>query len=529
MSTAVTPPAVTAWPVTIVVPVYGDLPTLLECVDSVIEHVDLERNSLLLVNDVGPDADEIERALLSRIDGAPGVRYERNPRNLGFVGNCNRAALELDTTDNDILLLNSDAMATPGFLEEMSSVLHASDTHGVVCARSNNATIVSMPHYLRVPKTPRTIERTAAVHAVLAPELPRYSISPVAHGFCFLVRRELIRSYGLFDEIFAPGYGEENDFCLRVNAHGYLSLIANRALAFHAGSKSFEGEKRMALRSAHEKIVVSRYPFYTDAVQQYLWRDIDPVDHFADAMVPGDDVPTVFLDIDRLEGKVLPESAVRFLELARERAGASARFTVSVPDAVAAATATRFRGLTVVPHSQFRSLHDVGIAIGTDASSAEQLLRMNRSALRWVYVNDDPSYLRRWDRRDPRGEDRTAVLDLIAAADVIVGTSEQANADLTHYLDATPVVTHAEWTVTGLDAPEHVLEGLLGDWARRPVDTARLRERWFRVARPSAKGTGTTPLEPRLTRIARRAQSIAPGPTAAARRALGAARRRLGR
>lgn len=522
-------PAVTAWPVTIIVPVYGDLPTLLDCVDSVIEHVDLERNSLLLVNDVGPDADEIERALLARIDGVAGARYERNPRNLGFVGNCNRAALELDTTDNDILLLNSDARVTPGFLEEMSSVLHTSETHGVVCARSNNATIASMPHYFRVPKTPRTIERTTTVHSALAPELPRYSISPVAMGFCFLVRRELIRSYGLFDEIYAPGYGEENDFCLRINAHGFLSLIANRALVFHVGAKSFEGEKRMALRSAHEKIVVSRYPFYTDAVQQYLWRDIDPVDHFADAMVPGDDVPTVFLDVDSLDGKALPESAVRFLELARTRASESARFTVSVPDGIAAATATRFRGLTVVPHSQFRSLHDVGIAIGSAGSSADQLLRMNRSALRWVYINDDPSYLRRWDRRDPRGEARTAILDLIGAADVIVGTSDQANAELTQYLEATPVSPRAEWALTGLDVSDHILNGLLGEWARRPVDTVALRERWFRFARPSATGTGTTPLEPRLTRLARRAQSIAPGPTSAARRLLGAARRRLRR
>ncbi|RWZ46358.1 glycosyltransferase family 2 protein [Labedella phragmitis] len=517
-------------PVTIVVPVYGDLPTLLDCVDSVIANVDLSRHSLLLVNDVGPEADEIERALLSRIEGVAGARYERNARNLGFVGNCNRAVTELDATDNDILLLNSDTVTTPGFLEEMSEVLHASDTHGVVCARSNNATIASIPHYLRVPKTPRAMERSAAVHEHLRDDLRRFSISPVAMGFCFLIRRELIRAHGLFDEIYAPGYGEENDFCLRVNAHGYTSLIANRALVFHAGAKSFEGEKRMALRSAHEKIVVSRYPFYTDAVQQYLWRDIDPVDHFADAMLPGDDVPTVFIDVDSLDGSRLPDAAVQFLEAARVRASASvARFTVSVPDAAAPAAASRFRGITVVPHSQFRSLHDIGIAIGSPDSSAAQLLRLNRSALRWVYVNAEPEHLRRWDKRDARGESRTAVLDLISSADVIVGGSERANAELVDYLTATPVATSASWSVIEGLGPDRLIESLIGEWWTREVDIAGLRDRWFRFARPSAGKAETTPTEPRLTQWARRAQSIAPGPTSLARRVVNGVRRRLGR
>ena len=75
------------------------------------------------------------------IDGATGVDYVRNERNLGFVGTCNRAATELDRTDNDILLLNSDAELFPGTLQEMSAVLHLSEKHGVVTARSNHATI----------------------------------------------------------------------------------------------------------------------------------------------------------------------------------------------------------------------------------------------------------------------------------------------------------------------------------------------------------------------------------------------------
>ena len=104
---------------------------------------------MLLVNDSGPDADAIEASLLAQIKGWGSIRYERNERNLGFVGTCNRAVTELDATDNDILLLNSDTVTTPKFLEEMSTVLHLSPLHGIVCPRSNDAVIASFPYKLR--------------------------------------------------------------------------------------------------------------------------------------------------------------------------------------------------------------------------------------------------------------------------------------------------------------------------------------------------------------------------------------------
>src|SRR5262249_5943672 len=151
-----------------------------------------------------------------------------NDRNLGFVGTCNRAVTELETTNNDILLLNSDTETTPGFLAELSEVLHLSPLHGVVCPRSNDAVIASFPYKLRDPLSGHGTARASKVHAALSGTIRRYSISPVVVGFCFLVRRELIKQHGLFDEIFAPGFCEEYDFCLRLNEFGYSSVIANR-------------------------------------------------------------------------------------------------------------------------------------------------------------------------------------------------------------------------------------------------------------------------------------------------------------
>lgn len=273
-------------PVTVVVPIYGDERSLIACVRSLIATVDSARDSVLLVNDCGPDADAIEIALLDVVADRRGFRYERNAQNLGFVGTCNRAALELDRSGNDIVLLNSDTVTTPGWLDELGSVLHDDARHGVVCARSTNATIASLPHRLKDPSASRTLERSVQVADALRDRLPRYSYPPVAMGFCFLVRRDLIDRFGLFDDVFAPGYGEENDFCLRMGTEGYLSVMAHRVLVVHEGARSFQDSRRARLRADHERILITRHPDYTDRMRDYLWRTIDPVDSFADVLAP---------------------------------------------------------------------------------------------------------------------------------------------------------------------------------------------------------------------------------------------------
>ena len=284
-------------PTLVVVPVYGDLPSLLRCVDGLVQHLDTDRHRVLLLNDRGPDADAIERALLERTAGRPGFRYERNDHNLGFVGTCNRAVTELDPgADGEaVLLLNSDAVPTAGFLEAMLAVLDE-DRTGVVTARSDNATIASIPYRLTNRGAARTEERTRAVHAAIAPLLPVSQVLPVAMGFCFLTRRELITEHGLFDEAFAPGYGEENDYCLRIAQHGWLAKIANRALVLHAGGKSFSGN-RNALRAAHQRELERRYPFLPDAVAAYQRHGTTATERFADVLVPAGPLPRLAVDL----------------------------------------------------------------------------------------------------------------------------------------------------------------------------------------------------------------------------------------
>ncbi len=254
--------------VSIIVPVYGDWASLEDCIKSLHKYVQ-SRHRVLLVNDCGPEADKIEKNIKEAIKNLTNFSYFRNSENLGFVKNCNHAVFELDTTNNDILLLNSDTKVTEGFLDELQAIFELDETIGVVSPRSNNATITTVPLSAAAQKGIEA-EKSYTLFQILKTKLPPYSTVPTAHGFCMLIRRELIKRYGLFDEIFGKGYGEEVDFCQRLSKHGHKSAIANRAYVFHLEARSFSHETKNSLLEINNKIIWERYPSYRQAVRDYM-------------------------------------------------------------------------------------------------------------------------------------------------------------------------------------------------------------------------------------------------------------------
>lgn len=253
---------------TVVIPVYADWASLEDCIESLKEHLDT-KHSVKLVNDNGPDADDLERKINRAISQHENFEYFRNPNNLGFLKTCNRAVFELDKTNNNILLLNSDTKVTAGFLEEMSEVLNSESKIGAVSPRSNNATICTIPLSSMAQKGIEP-EKSYQLFLKLKEKLPRYNEVPTAHGFCMLVKRSLIKKYGLFDEVFGNGYGEENDFCMRIAKQGYSSVLANRAYVYHLEARSFTLEKKTKLIENNSKILLNRWPSYKNDVTAYI-------------------------------------------------------------------------------------------------------------------------------------------------------------------------------------------------------------------------------------------------------------------
>jgi len=260
-------------PVSIILPVYADWPSLKVCLDALMQHIDTDVHRVLLINDAGPKASELEVNIKHAITGQKNYYYYSNKLNLGFLGNCNHAVLDVDKTNNDILLLNSDTQVTAGFLDEMIDVLYGDKKLGAVSPRSNNASIATLPLWSAVKKGIEP-DKSYAFYKSISPKMPRYTIAPVVHGFCMLIRRQCIKKYGLFDPIFGKGYGEEVDFCLRIAQGGWLVAFCNHAYVFHMEARSFGSEQKGRLMDEHNKIIWQRYPSYRQAVRDYMEHEV---------------------------------------------------------------------------------------------------------------------------------------------------------------------------------------------------------------------------------------------------------------
>lgn len=82
-------------------------------------------------------------AELDRLARSRRIRLIRNPHNLGFPGSANAGILA--ASGRDVVLLNSDTLVPPGWLERLRDAAHAADDIGTVTPLSNNASILSYP------------------------------------------------------------------------------------------------------------------------------------------------------------------------------------------------------------------------------------------------------------------------------------------------------------------------------------------------------------------------------------------------
>ena len=161
----------------------------------------------------------------------PGIVLLENEVNLGFVKTANRGLLHSDAPW--VCLLNSDTLMTPGALERMVARCERDPRIGLCCPLSNNAINLSV----KIPPGQDVFSFAEQV-ARTSPALYPDAVTVV--GFCLLVKRELIRSVGVFDEAFGRGYGEETDLHYRARSAGFRCVVADDTFVYHRQGASFD-------------------------------------------------------------------------------------------------------------------------------------------------------------------------------------------------------------------------------------------------------------------------------------------------
>lgn len=252
----------------VIVPVYRGLSETQACLDSVLGARNKSLFRLIVINDCSPEP-ELSEWLREQAGKRPMVLLE-NDVNLGFVATVNRG-MSLSET-NDVVLLNSDTEVANNWLDRLCQAA-AAPSVGTVTPFSNNATICSYPGFCQDNELPDGLS-VAQLDAIFAEANPGTAIDiPTAVGFCMYIRRETLKTVGLFDvERFGKGYGEENDFCCRAQKAGYRNILAADIFVWHKGNVSF-GDSHNERKQKCLETLQKLHPQYIPDVHRHIQAD----------------------------------------------------------------------------------------------------------------------------------------------------------------------------------------------------------------------------------------------------------------
>ena len=257
--------------VDVVIPSYGAYDDTLNSLYHALQAAPLcaTPHEIIVINDAGPDAALSEK--LRELAKRGLFTLLENEQNLGFVATVNRG-MQLHP-DRDVVLLNSDTEVYNNWLDRLRAQAYQYTNCSSVTPFSNNAEICSYPYY--VQDNIATLEVPHAEVDALAAQVNagRNVQMPTAVGFCMYITRHSLDDVGYFDvERFGKGYGEENDFCLRASAKGYVHLLAGDCYVRHLGGSSFGASKLKRIKRA-TRIIDELYPHYAPQVRQFVEQD----------------------------------------------------------------------------------------------------------------------------------------------------------------------------------------------------------------------------------------------------------------
>ena len=250
---------------TIVIPVFNAYEELCLCLKSVFKYTSLKAK-LVIINDCSTDQRILE--LLAWAGSHPNVTVMSNEENIGYTRTINRG---INFAENDdIVLLNSDTVVGPHWLQNLSSAVYHQPDIATATAISDNSGAFSVPDVGRANDFPLWLAKEEMVRAVSQNSKIVYPETPTGSGFCIYIRREVFQEIGIFDEInFPRGYGEENDFCMRAVRAGWRNIVDDRTLVYHVRSASFRDEKTR-LYDTGRNVVDERYPDYRGRVGVFV-------------------------------------------------------------------------------------------------------------------------------------------------------------------------------------------------------------------------------------------------------------------
>jgi len=252
----------TRYQVDIVLCVHNALEDVKECLTSILRHTKVDYRLLIVDDGSQPETRDFIQGWVNEVSSAILLRNE-TARGYTKAANIGMRA----STGDYIILLNSDTIVTPGWLDKLVECANSSKDIGIVGPLSNCASWQSIPEIFdnkgcwminSVPDGYSLETFSELVEKISDKAFPNVNF---INGFCYMIKRAVLDAIGWLDEESFPyGYGEENDFSIRARKAGFKLAIADHAYVYHSKSKSFGHERRQELSKQGSTAFKQKYP-----------------------------------------------------------------------------------------------------------------------------------------------------------------------------------------------------------------------------------------------------------------------------
>jgi GT2 family glycosyltransferase len=216
--------------VSIIIPVYGQLQVLLNCLDSLVAQTSAYRVEIIIVDDASPTASQIHKVV-----AIPWIRYVRQDKNRGFLASCNYGAS--CARGRYLVFLNNDTRLVSGWLDELIGSFERFPKAGLVGSKllNDDLSLQEAGGIVRRDGTAWNFGRGDY------PWRPDYCFArqvDYCSGASIAVLAEGWRQVGGLDEIYAPAYYEEIDLAFRLRRVGYEIWLQPLSLVVHYEGRS---------------------------------------------------------------------------------------------------------------------------------------------------------------------------------------------------------------------------------------------------------------------------------------------------
>ncbi|MFN2462471.1 MAG: glycosyltransferase family 2 protein [Candidatus Dormibacteria bacterium] len=233
---------------------YGAWEWTARCLAALTETIGDVRYELICVDNASPDGSA------ERMAAMPEVHLIRNARNVGYGAAVNQAVMRAKAAY--ILLLNTDAIVQPGWLEPLRQVLIAEDDVAAVSAR-----LLHLDGTLQEAGSLIWGDGMTDCYGDGGdPNSPEYCFRrdvDYASAACLLVRRSAFVNAGGFDPVYQPAYHEDTDLAMRWRSQGLRVVYQPLSTVVHKRWASSED------RVATETLVTRHRPIFLER-----WRSL---------------------------------------------------------------------------------------------------------------------------------------------------------------------------------------------------------------------------------------------------------------